>query len=223
MKRLSTQQKNRYASGFSLIEVLVSLSIFAVVVTISVGSLMVLVDVNARARGTHAAMTNLSFALDSMTREMRTGSDYYCPVNTGTGVNGLNHNNAVAPNSTRVRDCSRQSFFVFNEGGKSLTENTPNNSRRIAYRLNNGAIERRLGNGDGNGSLGQATDWLAITDANLDITRLDFYVTGSTPMSAPGSDVQTPLVTMYIQGRMRNDPTRVFDIQTSVSQHLLDI
>lgn len=191
--------------GFSLIEVLVSLSIFTVVVTISVGSLMVLVEANSRSRSTHTAMTNLSFALDSMTREIRTGTDYRC-INNPTFV-------------TTVSDCvSSRSGFSFIEGGQSLTAGK--GSRQIAYRLNNNAIQRRLGNA----ALG--TGWMSITDPNVNITTLDFYMQGSSPMSASAGspDIVTPVVTIYIEGYVTSrGSAETFAIQTSVEQELLDI
>ena len=202
-------------SGFSLIEVLVSLAIFAMVVTISVGSLMSLIDVNARARSVHTAMTNLSFMLDSMTREIRTGSYYVCGDAVGDLPNGKG--------TTNTSDCPGsipQSFFSFQESGKSLTGNTPNDSRRVGYRLNAGIIERRLGNGDGDSNVNEAADWVAITDPNITISELSFYVTGSAPLP----DLNTPMVTIYISGYVTVRGTaETFDIQTTVSQQLLDI
>ncbi len=64
--------------GFTLIEMIVSLGIFSIVSTMTVGSLLVLISGNQQLQGEQNAMTNLAFAIDSMTREMRTGSSYVC-------------------------------------------------------------------------------------------------------------------------------------------------
>ncbi|MEL6804355.1 MAG: type II secretion system protein, partial [Bacteroidota bacterium] len=74
-----------FKRGFSLIELLVSVSIYIVVITMAVGTLLVLIDANAKAQNMQDVMTNLTFAIDSMTREVRTGRGYYCS-DTDPGV-----------------------------------------------------------------------------------------------------------------------------------------
>lgn len=188
--------------GFSLIEVLVSLSIFTVVVTISVGSLLVLIDANARARNMQEVMTNITYTLDSMTRDIRTGSDYYCGSVASLTTSGTTRNDCTS-GSADGRALS------FNEGGQSLTNGVFGD--RIAFRLNANAIERRLGNGS----------WISVTSPNTLITFLRFEVNGST-----AGDLVQPRVTIYVEGYAKDDdnvPPAAFSIQTTVTQQLLDI
>jgi prepilin-type N-terminal cleavage/methylation domain-containing protein len=207
---LSPTQKNKLPCirGFSLIEVLVSLSIFTIVVTISVGALMVLIEANARAQNSQTVMTNLSFALDSITREIRTGTDYFCGGYAILPTSGSSISNCV----------SGDNALSINEGGQSLTENA--SSRRIGIRLNNGALERRLGNGDGDGNVNEAEDWIPMTSESVNVTDLRFYVTGATR-----SDTESPTVTLYVAGTSgeEGDEQAEFSIQTTVVQQLLDI
>jgi prepilin-type N-terminal cleavage/methylation domain-containing protein len=189
--------------GFSLIEVLVSLSIFTVVVTISVGSLLVLIDANARSRNMQEVMTNITYTLDSMTRDIRTGSDYYC----STG--------ALPASEFARQDCASGAAdnrtLSFNEGGQSLTNDVT--GARIAYRLSGGEIQR---------GLGDSPNWVSVTSPNTVITRLRFQVQGSTA----GTDTKPPRVTIYVSGYAKDDdsiPPASFDIQTTVTQQLLDI
>ncbi len=200
MHQESPQLQHYYkASGFSLIEVLVSLSLFTIVMTVSVGVLMVLIDANARAQSTQEVMTNLSFALDSITREIRTGSDYYCG-----GVSELPTSGEAAMNCP-----SGSEGLTFNEGGQSLTEDA--SSRRIALRLNNESIERRLGDGT----------WTPITSEDITVHELRFIVTGVTR-----SDAESPTVTLYIKGEAGSEEDGTeseFSVQTTVVQQLLDI
>ncbi len=152
-------------------------------------------------------MTNISYALDSLTREIRTGSDYFCGVSIGLPTDGYT-----------TQDCSGESGFSFNEGGVSLTEQS--SSRRVAYRLHNNVLERRLGNGNGGGSVNEPSDWLPVTAPEIVITDLRFYVTGSMR-----TNTESPTVTLYIAGTAGEDDGSQsrFNIQTTIVQQLLDI
>ncbi len=137
--------------GFTLIEVLVAVSVFAVVATISTGALMSISDAQQKILSLRIVQDNLSYALDTMGKEIRTGSFYHC----GIDINDFN---------TTPRDCS-----VF-PGGPSFTFlNGPGDT--VTYRLNNNSIERVL-----NGNL---VNLLVMTSPDTVINSLSFYVTGS--------------------------------------------
>ncbi len=78
-------QKN----GFTLIEIIVSMAIFSVVAVVALSALVKIVSANKKAQTLLDSVTNLNFALDSMTREMRVGSTYYCS-DSYVGKNGSN-------------------------------------------------------------------------------------------------------------------------------------
>jgi len=69
--RKSTSQK-----GFTLIEMMVAVALFSVVMLVSVGSLLSLIDASKRAQGIQSVMNNLNVALDGMVRAMRMGQNY---------------------------------------------------------------------------------------------------------------------------------------------------
>jgi prepilin-type N-terminal cleavage/methylation domain-containing protein len=62
--------------GFSLIEIMVSLAIFAIVVVVATGALLTTIDATKKAQATQTVLTNLNLALEGMTREIRVGSNY---------------------------------------------------------------------------------------------------------------------------------------------------
>lgn len=212
--------------GFTLIEVLVSLSIFTMVIVIAVGVLLTMVDANSRAQNMQSVMTNLSFAVDSMTRDIRTGTNYFCQSsNSSAGsatVPALSSSLPVSGND--VRNCgngrSNRFSFSFIEGGGSLTANC--GSGRIAYRYNptDKSIERRLCAGDGQGGDNQPADWQRMTATNVQVDELRFTVTG-----ANLSDELTPTVTIYVSGSVAGTVKTAtnFSMQTTVTQQLLDI
>lgn len=195
-------QHNSTNAGFSLVELLVSLMLFTVVVTIAVGTLLTLIDSNTKARNMQDALTNLQFALDSMTREIRTGTNYYCGGNV--------ENNTPAEAATR--DCEGgASAFAFLEGGQSLTSG---GNGRISYRLENERIERRIGTGS----------WEPLTSQRVRITELRF-VTRDTDDFLTDGDTTQPTVTLFVSGEAGQIPglDTSFSLQTSLTQRVRDI
>lgn len=66
--------------GFTLVEMIVSLMIFSIVVVVALAALVKIIDANKKAQTIHDAVANLSYTLEAMTREVRTGSYLYCAV-----------------------------------------------------------------------------------------------------------------------------------------------
>lgn len=200
----STQEKfnRRKQAGFTLVELLVSVSIFAVIITMTVGTLLVLIDANAKAQNMEEVMTNLSFALDHMTREIRTGRSYYC---AGTDqVSGLT--------DFDTQDCANGGTYLsIVEGGESIT----GSETRLDFRFNqtNGTIDRRIGEGQ----------WFPLTATAVNITEATFYVT-DTDTAADGDDTQAN-VTIYITGNVGALATvdSSFSLETSITKRILDI
>ena len=68
--------------GFSLIEVIVSLGLFAVVMTIALGALFMVIAANRHAKAIKLVVNNVNIAMEGMTRELRVGSEY-CAASSG--------------------------------------------------------------------------------------------------------------------------------------------
>lgn len=214
--------------GFSLIEMIVSLGVFAIVVTTAVGALLMIISANKQIQNQQSVMTNLSFALDSMTREMRTGYSYYCgSVNdtsasvsgatdrkifdeTGSGKN--DHDNI---GTTTVKDCSGSSSenyrgVSFMESGDSVT----GSANRILYFYDavEKTIKRRVGNNRSQ----------SIISSGLIIMNTQFIVTGSLPQEG-GTNTEQPTITIYIEAQEKNNPSKTYNLHTTVTQRILDI
>ena len=67
-------------SGFTLVEMLVAVAIFSIVLVVAMGAILTIIDANRKAQTLSSVMTNLNFALESMTRTIKTGVD---PVLSG--------------------------------------------------------------------------------------------------------------------------------------------
>lgn len=64
--------------GFTLLEMIVSMGIFTIVAVIAVGSLVRISSLNRQAQALQAATNNINYILESMSRELRVASTYYC-------------------------------------------------------------------------------------------------------------------------------------------------
>src|SRR3989344_5757603 len=70
MKARSTKQ------GYTLIELIVAVGLFAIVMTLATGAYLVMIGVNRHTQGLATGINNLTFVLESMTTAIRTGKAY---------------------------------------------------------------------------------------------------------------------------------------------------
>jgi prepilin-type N-terminal cleavage/methylation domain-containing protein len=68
--------------GYTLIELIIAVGLFAIIMTLASGAYLVMIGANRRAQALATATNNLSFVMESMTRSIRTGSNY----SAGCGV-----------------------------------------------------------------------------------------------------------------------------------------
>lgn len=108
--------------GFTLIELMTALSVFIIVMTISMGSIVGVFDANRKSKSLKTVLNNLNLAVESISKEMRFGKNYHC----GSG------------SVTTPQNCS---------GGGTLMSFLSNEDVQITYRLDNDVIEKRVGNG----------------------------------------------------------------------------
>lgn len=81
-KLTANSYKLKADRGFTLVEMLVSISVFLVVMLVAASSLLSIIDGNAKAQSLKSAINNLNFALESMQKNIRVGKDY--PTSSGS-------------------------------------------------------------------------------------------------------------------------------------------
>ena len=118
--------------GFTLIEVLVSVSIFSIVMLVATGAVFSIVEANKKTHTLKSVMTNLNFALESMARDMRVGFRYACTSNI----------------AVRSADCAEgDSVFHYKANrdvdGDGLYSTTDDNDR-IEYSLSGNRIMKTV-------------------------------------------------------------------------------
>ena len=188
--KLHSRDKNK---GFTLIELIVSIGLFSVVSTLAVGSILVLVDNNRALRSEQSTITNVSFALDAMTRDIRMGFNYFCESSSFLAYN--------LPADNAMRDCENGGDGIsFIEGSAVTTTGT---DERRAYFYNGDTIFRRIGIGDPE----------SIISSAIDVVDFDIFVSGTSG--------EQPVVTIYM--RVESESGQQYDFQTSVTQRFLNI
>lgn len=75
-------------SGFTLIEMIVSVGLFTIVMVVATGAYLSLIALDRKARATNDLVTNLTFAIDAMERSIRTGGNYQCGGGTNCWPSG---------------------------------------------------------------------------------------------------------------------------------------
>lgn len=186
--------------GFTLIELMVSVAIFSIVMTIALGALLAMSESDRKAQTLKSVVNNLNFAMDSMSRSIRTGSFYHC--GDASVLPYASSRDCSTPSNTFAHLTAQFSTVIYKlETSNATLCNQPASSV--------GCITRSLDGG---------TTFYPITAPEVYITTLSFYVTGAQ------TQYMQPKVTILMSGTVNVSLTQRsdFNLQTSVTQRLYD-
>ncbi len=192
-----------------MIEMIVSLTLFTVIMLAGTGTMLVVLDANRKAQSFQTAMDNLGVALEGISRDMRVGTHYYCSPISFSSMVSFSSN----------QDCSPIGglYFAFLPfGAANVTTNY------WVYRLNNtsgkGVLERCK-----KGTSCADADYSALTAPEINIKYFRIFVDNSNPLSA-GNNIQSKarIVIEGVAGTQAKTQTE-FSVQTSISQFQLDL
>jgi type II secretory pathway pseudopilin PulG len=190
--------------GLTLIEILVAFVIFSVIMISSVGALVGIIDANRKAQAVQSALNNLNFALDNMTRNIRTGFNYHCLFGGAVPVP------PALADIDITNDCDTGGNLIAFEGphGERL-----DNTDQIIYRHNatNQSIEA---------SFNAGTTWVTLTAPELQVEKLQFFTTFTSRTSAPHGQAMV-MFTMTVRAS-EGDSETTLTVQTAIAQRLLD-
>lgn len=186
--------------GFTLVEMIVAVGLFAVVMIISISTLLSLINANRKAQALQSVMNNLNVTLDGMVRAMRQGSNFRCG-----SVNFAN------PNCTSI--AGTVIFFERYGGNPAVTTDD------WAYAFDTDGS--KCGAGRFCKSVDGGTSYLALTAPEVTIDSVSMYVVGATPR-----DNLQPKALIVVKGSAglpRLDVRTTFHIQATAVQRVLDI
>lgn len=200
LKNPRISQRRLRLKGFTLVEMMVSVAIFAIVMTVALGALLSMSESDRKAQTLKSVINNLNFALDAMSRSIRTGQAYHCDATQGS--------------LSATRDCA--------DTPASSLAYQPALGGTVIYRLETSSASTCGQPAARVGCIVRSTDggvtYGAITSSEVYVNALSFFVTG-----AESASVQ-PKVTILISGvvTVSGAQTSPFNLQTSITQRLYD-
>ena len=195
--------KSAKKQGFTLIEMMVSITVFMLVMTVAASALLTVIDANRKAQSIKTAVNNLNFVLEGVTKDMRMGSDYKwsadCINNfrNDSDANGVSCIRYVGPTGTKR--------FTIKFTPANVTTGTLGKLSRC---------EETAPFGPGPCSDPNFED---LTSESADIKSVAFYTTG---LANPCSGPTQPMITMTIAGSAgkKENTTTSFTLQTSATE-----
>lgn len=216
MKYFSQKKKN--TAGFTLVEMLITIALFTIIIAIAVGGFTNALRTQRQVSSLISAQSNVSLALEQMTREARTGY-LFChdvgssvPTSTCGCVIGNSQFNPTAggypapadpteyyPSTSDLPTWTCDALTFYNSDGMPIT-----------YKVSSGALTRD----DGTGAQ-------SITGDTVDVKSLKFVLFGNLE-----GDNWTPRVTISVAiTPSSTDPSTMNDVlnlQTTVSARTID-
>lgn len=213
---IKQNKKYPYIGGFTLVELIVSVGVFAMVFVAASGAFLSVLDAYQKVTATRLNIDNLTTALESLVRLVKTGENYHC----GTG-------DFILP-----QDClTGESYFAFKNTDVPRMSGVPDDP--IVYKfipcqptpppseLYCGRIQR-------SDDYGASFYPITVAPPMLDISYMKFYVSGTKPfrlVDGPVADVTQPQVTIIMKGTVgvKEKIKTSFSIQTTITERRLDI
>ncbi len=188
MKKLT--DKNR--KGFTLIEVIISISIFIIIVTVSMGAIASIFDANRKSQSLKAIMTNLNFALEIMAREMRFGTNYHCKEDG---------------NIYQPQNCT--------EGGNFVSF-LSSEGQQIVYRLNSSTNQLEKSINGGSSYVGITAPEITIQSLKFFVLGATVEVSPASPLQPKA------IILIRGFAGTKTTSQSLFTLETTVSQRVLD-
>lgn len=145
MRTAEASAGRKAVRGFTLVEIIIAVGLFTVIMTLASGAYLIMIGANRQAQSVATGINNLSFALETMTRTIRTGTNYGCPTegidcgNGGSSFSFRNENNALV-----TYDLSASTIRETKGGvSRMLTDSSVNISSLVFYA--SGTAGRPLG------------------------------------------------------------------------------
>jgi prepilin-type N-terminal cleavage/methylation domain-containing protein len=200
-------KKNNKQKGYTIIETMIAVSLFVIIVMAGTNALLNANLLHQKSRDMRSIIDSLSFVMEDMSRNLRTGSDYHCIDGTPDGSEtGINPHSCAGGGGVSFQSSSIPvSRWVYYIG-----VNPGDNNAFSIFRLV-----------DGETSATQLTP----DEVKINADSSGFTVASAEPPTGSTPDYRQPMITIHLVGTItyKNNIITPFSLQTSVSQRLVDI
>lgn len=118
--------------GYTLIELIIAIGLFALIMMLASGAYLVMIGINRQTQSIATGIDNLSFALETMTRTIRTGTQYACGGSWPSDCANGGTNFSVR-NSSDLTTSYALSNGIITQNGSALTDPSVNVSSLMFY------------------------------------------------------------------------------------------
>jgi len=193
-------------SGYTIIETMIAVSLFIIIIMLGMGALLNANLLHNKSKNMRSIMDNLSFIMEDMSKNLRTGYNYHCTTN-----DDINDSFTNLSTPQGGENCGGIAF-EYQYGDPD------NDSDQWVYKIEsqNGGKTFYIRK-----SVDSGITWVRLTPDEIDIDPISsFSILGAEPL--PDSD--QPFVTIKLKGSIfYKDIESPFSLQTSVSQRMIDI
>lgn len=206
------KEYNEIHGGYTLIELIVSVGLFVAVILLVTGTFLSIMSSGKKTLAIHTAIDNLNSAIESMSRDIKTGFTYHCDEFTLSGQVDY------------PQDCFAGSSYLAFESQKGNV-NSPDD--QIVYRLGDPSFPNCLSpqqicRSATSGSTPDSFYAVTAPPPELSIDGLAFRVYGADD-TVFGNDIKQPRVVIVIIGSAKvGKETSQFNLETTISQRLPD-
>jgi len=218
MHRVSLLQKNNRKKGFTLVEVLVSVTIFTVVAIVGITAVIVAKSAYEKNQAIRATSDSLMFILDDISRTARLGDYYRCIdqnlinlQDTGTPLDGQNCRGVSFEPFWNIDPDSSEDQLIYIFAETVDPETNESMGALFARSLDDQSL-------DSIDVSGESFQRITPRNINIDISRSGFDIIGAEDFTSQ------PRIIMRIYGEIveRNQTTQI-SLQTTISQRAIRV
>ncbi len=204
--------------GFTLIEVMIAVGLFVVIMVFGIGSVLSTNDAHKKSQSQRAVNDNLSFVIEDMSRNLRLGSNYRCPINPGSLTASDGYTFSVSSIDAQTQDCTfgEESFSISFDPMNANFDDISDTTEQMGYFIfDDGAVYKASASTFD----GSVHNFIRVTSPEVfvDRTKSGFTVIGTETVGTQ------PRVIIRLAGTVTyKNIVTPFDIQTTVSQRTLE-
>jgi prepilin-type N-terminal cleavage/methylation domain-containing protein len=198
--------------GFTIIEVMISMMIFSVLITVGMGAALDAINQHKQSEGIRTAMDNINFVLEDMSRNIRLGSNLHC----GDATSALDAFGVPTPHDC-TDPASATNVLVFND----LNNHVVTYTISPPYSTNPNSIIKQVDSAP--------YQIISPPEVTINYAQSGFIVRGAYPFPPSGGspdathDYGQPTVVIRLSGYVTYRSIRSnFAVETTVALRALD-